>query len=218
MIKLFSGTPGSGKSFHVADIIYHRLRFKKNFICNFDINLEIVSLKHFSYFKKTIFKSNKNLKYKKIGKFTHITNEKLTVDYLIDYAKNNHVYGKENQCTLIIDECGQMFNPREWDRKDRQKWIDFFQLHRKLGYDVILISQSDRLIDRQIRAFVEYEVKHRKINNYKLFGAILGVFSGGSLFGCITYWYGVREKISFEMLRFNKRISKIYDTFFIFQK
>ncbi len=42
MIYLFTGTPGSGKSLHTAQVIYYQLRSKKPCIANFDINLQNV--------------------------------------------------------------------------------------------------------------------------------------------------------------------------------
>lgn len=200
MIRLYSGTPGSGKSLHLATVIWDRLRFKKsNVIANFPIDTDKVKGKK-----------------KQIGQFIYMDMSEMTVDALMDYARANHVIGKENQTLLIIDECAVMFNSRSWDAKDRMKWIVFFQQHRKLGFNVILVSQNDRMIDRQIRGFVEYEVKHRCINNFKVFGKLLGVLSGGKLFVAVEYWYGMRERINAEFFRLNRKKASIYDTFKIF--
>ena len=37
----------------------------------------------------------------------------------------------------------------------------FFSQHRKLGYRVILVAQFSEMIDKQIRALIEYEYIHR---------------------------------------------------------
>lgn len=216
MIVLYSGTPGSGKSYHAAYKMYHGLRFKRNFICNFNINLENAALTRWSGIKKKLFPNTKKLKYKKLGKFMYVNNMELTPEFLLNYAKEHHSMKKESETCVVIDECGMIFNPRSWDNKQRLKWIEFLSLHRHYGFDFVLISQSDRLIDRQIRSFIEYDIKHRKLNNYKLMGAILGLLSGGSLFGCSTYWYGLREKVGFDMLRYSRSIASIYDTFLLF--
>lgn len=197
MIELYSGTPGSGKSLKAAYIIIEKLKLKRNVIANFNIKMD--------YFKK-----------KKIGKFTYKENQNLTVEYLVEYAKANHVPFKEKQTLIILDECGIMFNSREWDKRDRMKWIVFFQQHRKLGYDVILICQQDRMIDRQIRGFIETEYKCRKIANYKTFGWLLSLFSGG-LFVAVEYWYGTRLRCGSQWFTYNKRKASIYDTYLIFE-
>lgn len=141
----------------------------------------------------------------------------MTVDYLVNYAKENHVPNQESQTLLFIDECAVIFNCRAFTDKTRMPWIIFFQQHRKLGYDVILVAQQDRMIDRQIRGFIEYEEKHRCINNYKALGKMLGLLSGGKMFITINEWYGVRgERLSSEFFRLNRRQASIYNTYKIF--
>jgi len=196
-IDLYSGTPGSGKSLRACYKIISRLKSKRDVIANFSIN--------FDYFKK-----------KKIGKFTFKQNENMTVNFLLDYAEKNHVKGKEHQTLIVLDECGMMFNSRDYAKKDRMGWIVFFQQHRKLGYDVILISQQDRMIDRQIRGFIETEYKHRNIKNYKTFGWLLSLFSGG-FFIAVEVWYGTSLKCGSEFFRYDKRKATIYDTYQIFE-
>lgn len=215
MIYLYSGTPGSGKSLHVASIIWTKLRMGKSVIANFPIDLDAVAERNIDYKIRMINPKHKG-KPKKLGRFNYVEMNDLSVDYLMHYAMKYHKAGREGQTLLIIDECACIFNSRAWDSKDRMKWIVFFQQHRKLGFNIILISQSDRLIDRQIRAFVEYDVKHRCVNNFKILGKIVGLLSGGKLFAAIEYWYGVREKCGVELFILNRRKAKIYDTFKIF--
>ena len=95
------------------------------------------------------------------------------------------------------------------------EWIKFFQQHRKLGYNVILVAQNDRLIDRQIRVFVEYDVKHRKINNFGWVGIICTLFRI-PLFIAVTYWYGVKEKIGSEFFVYKKKYGNFYDSYKVF--
>lgn len=216
MIKLFSGTPGSGKSYHAASIMYHGLRKGQDYICNFPVALDNVALSVSSYYKRRFFPAAKKLHRKKIGNFIYADNNTLTPDYLTQYAKEHHSFKREGETTVIIDECGIIFNSRSWDNRERLKWIEFLSMHRHYGYNIVLISQSDRMIDRQIRCFIEYDIKHRKVNNYKLFGRVLGVVSGGCLFVCITNWYGAREKVGSDFLRYKRRVASLYDTFLLF--
>jgi hypothetical protein len=199
MIWLYSGTPGSGKSYHCAKDVYSRLKSGKRVIANTVYNLGLIK------------ESNRE-------KFTYKDNSELTVKFLEDYSKENHVTGVEGQTLLVIDECSVMFNSRDYARKDRMEWITLLQQHRKLGYNIILIAQSDRMIDRQIRNFIEYDVKHRSVKNFKIFGVILSLFAGGNLFAAVTYWYGMREKIEAEFIPYSKRIAKFYNTFEIFDE
>lgn len=49
MIFLYSGTPGSGKSLHTADVILHGLQRGRPIICNFDVAHDIKGRKYFTY-------------------------------------------------------------------------------------------------------------------------------------------------------------------------
>ncbi|MDB8791990.1 zonular occludens toxin domain-containing protein [Romboutsia sp. 1001216sp1] len=196
MIYFYSGTPGSGKSLHVAQDIYNKLFIRKqNVIANFDINREI-------YNKK-----------KKKGKFLYVPNNELTPEFFYQYAKDHHVLGKESQTLVILDECQILFNPRAWNDKYRINWVNFFTQHRKWGYNFILISQFDRLVDRQIRSLFEYEVKHRKVNNFKL-AKLFPI----STFCAVEYWYGVKERVGCEFFIYKKKYGQMYDTFKNFEE
>ena len=192
MIYFYSGTPGSGKSLHVARDIYNRLNYnKKNpwVIANFTINEKMIK--------------NKN------AVFTYKDNSELTVKFLLQYALKNHKIGRENQTLIVVDECSVIWNSRAWmTDKDRMEWLKFFVQHRKLGYNFILISQNDRQIDRQIRALIEYEVTHRKVNNFKI-----GKLLPWSTFIAITRWYGVKEKLNTEFFIYSRKWGRFYDSY-----
>lgn len=198
MMNLYVGTPGSGKSYNIARKLYHGLRLQRNFICNFPIDLDVIS---------------KNGK-KKIGNFIYLKTYDMSPKYFMDYAKNNHVKGKEHQTVIIIDEASLLFNPQNWRNKELISWVEFMQLHRHIGYDIILITQNDRLINKQIRSFIENVIIHRKIGNYKLFGKLLGMFFHGNVFMAVEKWYALPRSpgMGSEMFFLNKKIARIYDT------
>lgn len=198
MIDLYSGTPGSGKSLHTAERLYYWLRLGRPAICNFDIRLDYV-----------------NKKQPKKLKFYYVPNDKLTPDYLIQFAQD-HFKGKvvkEDSIMLVIDECQLMFNAREWSKAGRDKWLSFFTQHRKYGYHVILVAQFDRMIDRQIRSLIEYEFIHRKVGNFGIKGKALSIVMGGHVFVAVKVWYPMNEKVGSEFFRARKRFYRLYDTF-----
>ncbi|MDD4391065.1 MAG: zonular occludens toxin domain-containing protein [Eubacteriales bacterium] len=195
MITFYSGTPGSGKSLHTARDILDILRNGHNVICNFPVNLP-----------------EKFARKPRYGNFYYLDNSQINPAYLVNFALENHKEMKENQTTVILDEAGILFNSRSWDAKNRTAWCTFFSQHRKYGFNFIIIAQFDRQIDRQIRSCFEYEVKHRKVNNFGFFGAVLSVMHI-KLFFAITYWYGLNEKCGVSPFTYHKRYSKIYNTF-----
>lgn len=198
MIYFYSGTPGSGKSLHVAKDIYNRLNKSKypNVIANFTINEKMIKNKNANY----IYKDNSDL----------------TVEFLLNYSVNNHTQGIENQTLVVVDECSVIWNAREWNKQTfsntRMEWLKFFVQHRKLGFNFILISQNDRQVDRQIRMLFEYEVVHRKLNNYKI-----GKFIPVSSFIAINRWYGINEKLSSEIFFYRKKWGRFYDSYGTFE-
>lgn len=195
MIYLYSGTPGSGKSLHTARVIYYSLKRGFPVIANFPINLDKIKCKKSEFIEKD--------------------NSDLTPDFLIEYAKNyfHDKPVKEGSLLLVIDECQLMFNAREWNIKGRSDWLSFFTQHRKYGYDIILVAQFDRMIDRQIRALIEYEQIHRKVSNFGIKGKIFSLCAGGNLFVSVKVWYPMKEKVGSEFFKAHKRYYSLYDTF-----
>lgn len=198
MIYLYSGTPGSGKSLHVARVIYFSLKRKLPVIANFEINLEKVS--------------------KNIVPFYYCPNDKLTPQELIDYSMRywNGKPVREGKLLVVIDECQLMFNSRDWNAKGRNEWLSFFTQHRKYGYDIILIAQFDRMIDRQIRALIEYEQIHRKVSNFGIKGKIFSLCAGGNLFISVKVWYPMKEKVGSEFFKASRRYYSLYDSYQMF--
>lgn len=135
-IDLYSGVPGSGKSllvtYRVIDLLFGHI----NVISNFPLDLK--------YFKK-----------RRIGKYFYIPTAKITVPFLIAFAKYNHTItgrkAKKAQTVVVIDEAEIKFNSRLFADRDRMNWIFFLSNHRHFNYNFMLCAQSDRMIDRQIR-------------------------------------------------------------------
>lgn len=201
MIYLYSGTPGAGKSLHVARVITQHLRSGRPVIANFPVDYDMISGR-------------------KKGEYLEVDNLEISPAFLVScsnalrLAQDGNL--KEGTILLVIDESQILFNSRDWGQKNRASWLSFFSQHRKLGYDVILVSQYDRMLDRQIRALVEYEFKHRKVKNYGGFGFLLSMLAGGSLFVCVEIWYPLKQKVGSQFFIARKKYYRLYDTFKMF--
>lgn len=149
---------------------------------------------------------------------TCVDNEQLTVPFLIqksiEYFQNRKF--KEGKLLLIIDEAQLLFNAREWDIAGRKEWTSFFTQHRKYGYDIILVAQFDRMLDRQIRSLLEYEYIHRKVSNFGIGGKVFSLASGGNLFCVVKMWYPLKEKIGVKMFKLHKKYFRLYDSYMTF--
>lgn len=195
MISLYSGTPGSGKSLHCARTIINWSRLGYPVVGNFPVDLS---------------------KYKRAD-FTYCPNHEMTPDYLIRLSQEKvGSKPKEGSILLVIDECQLLFNAREWQQKGREQWLSFFTQHRKLGYDIILIAQFDRMVDRQIRSLIEYEFIHRKMSNFGWQGKIMSLFFGGKTFIAVKMWYPLHERLGAEIFHARKWMYSVYDTYAAF--
>lgn len=197
MIYLYTGTPGSGKSYHAAEVVDRALRRGIPVIANFEVNLNPKKHK---------------------AEFVMIDTLDMTPEIFMRYAEEHFKPGRnEHQGVIIIDEAQIPFNSREGLNRNRMKWISFFSKHRHYFYDIILITQHDRMLDRQIRSLVETEYKHRKLTNFGAKGWFMIVIFH-KMFVAVQYWYPIQEKVSAEFFNLRKSVCKLYDTFKRFEK
>lgn len=198
MIELYSGTPGSGKSLHIAREIRTRLRMHNRIIIgNFYVNQSVIQ--------------------KTKGLYLYVANDRLTPDRLLRFSVllSRHLGRrlKEGEILLVIDEAQLLFNSREWQNLGRSGWLSFFSQHRHFGYDIVLLAQFDRMLDRQVRSLVEYEVIHRKISRAGYIGFFIGLICNGNLYVAVNMWYPLKEHLDSTFFFGNKRLFAIYDSY-----
>lgn len=201
MIYLYSGTPGSGKSLHIAERLYHWKRQGRGIVVNFDFDFDSCGGHRVSH---TLVLDNMEMSPSLLKRFS--------MEYFARYPF------REGQLKLVIDECQLLFNAREWNKKGRSEWLSFFTQHRKFGYDIYLIAQFDLMIDKQIRALIEYEVIHRKVANFGKWGMFFNILGGGRLFLAVTRWYPLRERTDREFFRAKKKYFLLYNTLKTFEE
>ena len=203
-IYLYSGTPGSGKSLHAASDIRLALNRANTrpVLGNFEL-AQNAPVKHPEFFR-------------------YYPNHELTPDRITDYADwfwtNSGVPFREDYIILCIDECQLLFNSREWTNKDRMRWLEFFSQHRKYGVRVLFIAQADKMVDNQFRMMIEYEVKHRKLSNFGVWGALIGALFLGRLFLHVTYYYAMKERLETDWYVAKKADMRMYDSYKRFQR
>lgn len=205
MINLYTGTPGSGKSLHLAKVIRTWIHnYKSPVIGNFQFNAAACSPKGF-------------------GSYLYVDNSKLT-PYLCEFFSEEYkkVRGwkrvPEEHILLCIDECQLLFNARTWNDENRADWIRFFTQHRKLGFRVVLIAQFDMMIDKQIRSLIEYEYLHRKVKNIGKAGAFLNFIAGGGLHITLEIYKPLNQKVSSSFTKADKKLFALYDSYTIFDE
>lgn len=197
MIYLYSGTPRSGKSLDVARDILRWLRAGKYVIGTMYINQDMIA----GY----------------PGKYIFVDIYAMHPDQFVQFAAMHLQKGKENQAKIVIDECYRILGARFQGDANRREWLEFFPIHGQLGYDVILIAQKDRQIDRQVRDLIEYDILHRKGNNAGNAGWLLSLFFG-TFFVRIEKWYGTNDVLSKTVFPYRKRWGRFYDSYMAFDE
>lgn len=203
-IDLYTGTPGSGKSLHLAREIFDYCSLPKNrlIIANFDVVKD-------------------NLKHPE--RFMYMDNKDLTPQHLMNIGIDRVNLWKnyselENSIVLIIDECQLLFNARSWNATGRDEWVKFFTQHRKLGYKIILVAQFDLMIDKQIRSLIDVQYLHRKLSDLGLFCKFLKIITRSDLFVAIEIFYPLNCKLSSRLFRAHKKYYSLYDTLNLFSE
>lgn len=200
MIYCYTGTPGSGKSYSATLRAYeliHRPR-PRMVVANYNL---VLDSKHQRYFK-------------------YLPNDELSLENLREISNEyfaTHDFA-ESAITLIVDEAQLVFNSRTWNDKNRLSLLEYFSQSRHMGYDVILVAQSDQMIDKQFRALIEYEVKHRKLANFGLVGRLLSLLAFGRVYAAVTYYYGLKERIAVRFFVPRRKIFRLYDSYVMFRR
>lgn len=198
MIFLYSGTPGSGKSIHMAKDIYWSVKMGRPVVANFEIN-------------ESMFEDSST--------FFYCPDEDMTPSELVRFAKwwwsdPQHEF-REGGIKLYWDEAQIRLNTRDWRRNT--EWIKFFTQHRKLGYDIFLVAQFHEMLDKQVRTVIEYEVHHRKVNNVGWFGKFVSLLAfGHPVIVTVTRWYGQKMRLGSEWMLGTKKNFRLYDSYKIF--
>lgn len=203
MIEAYTGTPGSGKSYHAVSDMVERIKFNHPVITNIPLNLGKLGKKHS---RSYVFKETSEIQDKEFPLFLKEFSVNLATEKSVERLPEDYIF-------LVIDEAQLIFNCRDWQDKNRRDWTTFFQLHRKYGYHVILITQMSKMLDKHIQGLLEYECIHRKFSNFGLKGVALSmILFSPTMFASVRMWAAMRERIDCKILRYSKRIAKYYNT------
>lgn len=188
MITLIEGTPGSGKSaVSVCDMIDH-LQAGGTIACNFDLvegwaeRIAKSDLKCRLGFRNPVdYARSLHSRAYKIG----------TPDTLYELSKCLNSRDKsgrliEGQGRLYLDEAQLLFNSRNWQKN--YPFIEFFSQHRKLGWDIVMVSHDEAMIDSQVRHYIELRGSFRNLNKLRFLG--LGLPRTVNIFLAVYHYAG----------------------------
>ena len=212
-IEFFTGTPGSGKSWHALEMIMDTLYSGKHVIANFPLNFTDKMIKQ-GIHERFMFVPDEFLMGSKGMSFLyHVSAEEVFSENSLLVKQPRFLDQGESLCLVVIDEAGNYFPPDESSSYVQKNWQLFFRQHRKLGYDFLLVSQGNSDINRTIRSCVEYEIAHRKANRVAPFKWL-----PWTIFFYVRYWTADRKRqlLGSESSIYVKRYAQLYNTHKLF--
>ncbi len=177
-IRLYSGIMGSGKTYRVVyELVYTDL-LQKYFVFHNLENLKIDS--------KYLKEFGKNTNFNPPDLFTYEYQTKLSKQIRDEYDRN---------ILWIIEECDKIGFERT--TAPVKEWLS---MHRHLGQDIYLISQSKWNISKDYMNLLEVEIQGKR----------------GYVFDAFIYsWFSGGEKIATDRLPKKKEIYEKYTSFHI---
>ncbi|GEM_PF-1267046 len=86
---------------------------------------------------------------------------------------NPDTYDKKRFGLIVLDEVLTFFNSRSWNDPDRLNVVNWLVQSRKMGWDLILIGQDNKAIDKQMRASLIDNMYYCS-SGQKMFGGLFG--------------------------------------------
>jgi len=149
MITLVCGVPGAGKSLYAVDLILDELRFG---------NRDIIT--NLAIFKDSVAQ----YLHDKFGDSFNTRDRLIVVQDLQRFWEL-----RKRETLFVLDECQIFFSARNWANSPPEL-LAYLSQHRKLGDDVIAISQHYQLIEKQFRQLVQESIFLKNLSYIKFFG------------------------------------------------
>lgn len=183
-LYVYSGVPGSGKTYHaVRDIRFNKAPTITNVNVSGLANVAVLPL------------------------------QEITPQLLMAFSAHwfrDHPY-KENSLLLVIDEAQLLFNARTWKDDTRLDWLAFLSQHRKYGYKCVFIAQSIEMIDKQFRCLCEFDVRHTAASSISVLTRFLALV--GFRVTCAKYYYFETDVLMMrDFYRISRRVFRHYST------
>jgi zona occludens toxin len=217
MIAMVTGAPGSGKSYYAVRAIAQALE-KGQLVAT---NIELTPDWSIQCARRNPFT---RLSRKRVVNRAAQYRERVYVSADLEELFRLRLRGEgEGRGLMVLDEAHNWLNARTWDADEtgrstnkqeavtrRLKVVRFFSQHRKLGWSILLITQDEQNLDRQVRSLFEYHVRLKNLGNFKVAGIRLIPMN---LFLAIWVWNDAAKSIvKRECYRLVRPVARLYDT------
>lgn len=229
MIALVVGAPGSGKSYTSVALIAEALRVGKPVATNVELSDDwadrVVDSIPLARLRGRRWRAARARELARLlfvsADLAELFRVRLAPCRKCAGCKRGASCRTEGRGLMVLDEAHNWMNARTWDsdgvsdsKKEavqrRLKVVRFFSQHRKLGWEVHLITQDENNIDRQVRTLFEAIVRLRNLRNFKVAGIpVIPV----RLFLAIWVWNDPSKSVlKRQVRRLNKRVAGMYDS------
>lgn len=160
MLDIITGVPGSGKTFYAVKII------RDNY-CDYDKLLNKYTVKNNSANGKpyNIVTNIDNLLLPHANLDDAIKTSKMDILKFFTYEYQEKLSNIRPNIVYIIDECQQYFD----QKMNSTQTLLFFEKHRHLGIDIVLMAQTYERINKNIRGLEELHI-HAVKRTFSVFG------------------------------------------------
>ncbi len=195
--------PRTGKSLFALGLVQEYLYEGRHVVCNFPLNYDAIQ-------------ATSGKRYKR-ARITICSPRPSSVE-LFALGEGYHPdapHVEERGGLIVIDEAGSWIPARDWNHSDRAEIIRWFTLSGKLGWDVLLLTQTPELLDKLVLNINELFGKVMRTDRVKI--PWLGIKLPRA--HVATFRYGLQPnaiKCFSRMYRGNPMF-KYFDTHFMFE-
>jgi hypothetical protein len=229
VIALVVGAPGSGKSYTSVALIAEALRVGKPVATNVELSEDwadrVVASIPLARFRGRAWRKARA---SELGRLLFVSSDlaelfrvRLAPCLRCSGCRRSQSCRSEGRGVMVLDEAHNWMNSRTWDADGqgggkteavhrRLKVVRFFSQHRKLGWEVHLITQDENNIDRQVRTLFEAIVRLRNLRNFRVAGIpVIPI----KLFLAIWVWNDPSKSVlRRQVRRLNRRVAGMYDS------
>lgn len=225
-ITAYVGTPGSGKSYAAVRALNEHVQQGGVAAINFKLSPnwaidaarlgnwrarnddEYLEKRAKQLWRRVLYMGSSETAYK----VSHLIRERKFAER---FASAKYAKKKEGVGLLIIDEAQLYFNSRNW--KENFGYLQFLTQHRKLRWDVILVTHSVEMIDCQIQKLIEYIRHFRNMAKVKFgpFHLPFTLFLSVCKLSGEGPGRGKKQGFS-DWDRYNDKVAALYDSFDVF--
>ncbi|HEX6472864.1 MAG TPA: zonular occludens toxin domain-containing protein [Streptosporangiaceae bacterium] len=231
MIALVVGPPGSGKSYTSVALIVEAVREGRYIATNIELAEawaeDVARTYPLSWLRGRGWRARKAAELRRLVFVSADLDELFRVRLApcgdCRGCRAGRTCRREGRGRMVLDEAHNWMNARTWDSDPSGKSdskgaavarrlavVRFFSQHRKLGWEVFLITQDEANVDRQVRSLFEYLIRLRNLRNFKVAGVRLIPFN---LFLAIWGWNDPSHSVAKRQVRrLSRRIAGLYDT------